>query len=73
MISAPSAEEEDERLAVKFRSKMLPETPLELVGQQKTILVAIEVLDRAPDQLLSMFVHGHDWRHVGIINLLQAG
>ena len=33
MISAPSAEEEDERLAVKFRSKMLPEAPLELVGQ----------------------------------------
>ena len=73
MIGAPSAEEEDERLAVKFRREMLPEAPLELVGQQEAVLVAVEVLDRAPDQLLSMLVHGHDGRHVDFIHLLQAG
>ena len=52
---------------------MLPEAPFELVGQQEAVLVAVKVLDRAPDQLLSMLVHSHNRRHVDFIHLLQAG
>ena len=72
MVCAPAPEKVNERFPLKFGCKVLPKAPIELLCEQKAILVRIKILDRSPHQLFLVHISSHQGYQIVFIDLLQT-